>query len=91
MRLDQCDISSEMDFEQSLRAKLLLYQLIYVPALSYAHELWVVFKTMRFWIQAANMTFLHIVSGLTLRERKKLGVDLLILYIKGSSLAESLF
>lgn len=32
-------------------------------AQSYSHELWVVTKRMRLWIQAAKMSFLHRVAG----------------------------
>lgn len=58
--------------QQRLKAKLLIYELNNVLALSYAHELWVAL-----WMQAANMTSLHRVSGLALwgRKRKELAVD----------------
>lgn len=77
LRLDRCNISSDTGFishccgekaEQSLEAKLLISWLIYVQAFSYARELCVVFKT-RLPIYTANMSLLHRVSGLTLRDR----------------------
>ncbi len=45
--------------ELSQKAKLSIYQSIYVPALTYGHELWVVTERMRLRIQAAEMSFLR--------------------------------
>ena len=42
--------------ELSQRAKLSIYRSIYVPTLTYGHELWVVTKRMRSQIQAAQMS-----------------------------------
>ncbi|KAK0153876.1 hypothetical protein N1851_004048 [Merluccius polli] len=43
--------------------------LLYVPNLTYGHELWVVTERTRSRIQAAEMTFLCRVAGLSLRDR----------------------
>jgi len=53
----------------SWKAKLSIYCSIYVPTLTYGHELWVVTERMRSRIQAAKMSFLCGVSGLSLRDR----------------------
>ncbi|KAF7652554.1 hypothetical protein LDENG_00095270 [Lucifuga dentata] len=79
--------------ELSQKARLSIYQSIYVPILTYGHELWVVTEKTRSWIQAAEMRFLRRVSGLTLRDRVRssdiregLGVELLLLRIERSQL-----
>jgi len=55
--------------ELSQKAKLLIYCSIYIPTLTYGHELWVVTKRMRLWIQAFEMSFLRRLAGLSLRDR----------------------
>lgn len=72
--------------ELSQKSRLLLYWLMYVPTLTYGHELWVMTNRMRLWIQA---TWNESVSRLSLRNRVKgldirreLGVRALLLYIK---------
>ncbi|KAL4005315.1 hypothetical protein ACER0C_005028 [Sarotherodon galilaeus] len=55
--------------ELSVKAKLSIYRSIYVPTLTYGHELWVVTERMRLRIQAAEMSFLRKVAGLSLRDR----------------------
>ena len=50
-----------------VRRKLLIYKLIYVPTLTYDHELWVI--TEKLWIQAIKMSLLRKVAGFTLRNR----------------------
>ncbi|KAF7225184.1 tyrosine aminotransferase, partial [Nothobranchius furzeri] len=55
--------------ELSQKAKLSIYRSIYVPTLTYGHELWVVTERTRSRIQAAKMSFLHRVAGLSLRDR----------------------
>ena len=55
--------------ELSRKAKLSIYRSIYVPTLTSGHELWVVTERMRSQIQAAEMSFLRRVAGLSLRER----------------------
>lgn len=41
---------------------------IYVPTFTYSHELWVVTKRVRLWIQVAEISFLQRVAGLSLRD-----------------------
>ncbi|KAK3562555.1 hypothetical protein QTP86_002034 [Hemibagrus guttatus] len=79
--------------ELSRKAKFLIYQSIYVPTLTYGHELWVMTERVRSWIQAAEMSFLHRVAGRSLRDRvrssvtrEKLGVELLLLHIERGQL-----
>jgi len=60
--------------ELSRKAKLSIYQSIYVPTLTYGHELWVVTERTRSRIQAAEMSFLRRVSGLSLRDRVRSSV-----------------
>ncbi|KAL1282365.1 hypothetical protein QQF64_001168 [Cirrhinus molitorella] len=75
--------------ELSEKAKLSIYQSIYVPTLTYGHELWVMTERIRSWIQAAEMSFLRRVAGRSLRDRvrsavtrEELGVELLLLHIE---------
>ena len=79
--------------ELSQKAKLSIYQLVYVPTLTYGHKLWVVTERMRSRIQAAEMNLLWRVSGLSLRDRMrssdiwgKLRVEPLLLCIGRSQL-----
>uniref|UniRef100_A0A8C6M1L2 Reverse transcriptase domain-containing protein n=1 Tax=Nothobranchius furzeri TaxID=105023 RepID=A0A8C6M1L2_NOTFU len=79
--------------ELSQKAKLSFYRSIYVPTLTYGYELWVVTERTRSRIQAAEMSFLRRVAGLSLRDRVRslviregLGVDPLLLYIERSQL-----
>uniref|UniRef100_A0A8C6MJS2 Reverse transcriptase domain-containing protein n=1 Tax=Nothobranchius furzeri TaxID=105023 RepID=A0A8C6MJS2_NOTFU len=74
--------------ELSQKAKLSVYRSIYVPTLTYGHELWVVTKRTRLRIQAAEMSFPRRVAGLSLRDRVRssviregLGVDPLLLHM----------
>ncbi|MDF4405451.1 reverse transcriptase domain-containing protein, partial [Vibrio parahaemolyticus] len=83
--------------ELSQKARLLIYRLIYVPTLTYGHELWVVTERMRSQIQASEMSFLCGVSGLSLRDRvrssdiqRELGVELLLLSVERSQLRSAL-
>ena len=76
--------------ELSGKAKLLIYQSIFVPALTYGHELWVVTERSRSWVQAAEMSR---VAGLSLRDRvrssvirEELGVDPLLLRVERSQM-----
>ena len=55
--------------ELSRKAKLSIYRSIFVPILTYGHELWVVTERTRSRIQAAEMGFLRRVAGRTLRNR----------------------
>ncbi|KAI3354868.1 hypothetical protein L3Q82_004665 [Scortum barcoo] len=45
--------------ELSRKAKLSIYRSIYVPTLTYGHELWVMTERTRSRIQAAEMSFLR--------------------------------
>ncbi|KAK0138211.1 putative uncharacterized transposon-derived protein F52C9.6 [Merluccius polli] len=70
-----------------------IYQSIYVPALTYGHELWVMTERTRSWVQAAEMSFLRRVAGLSLRDRvrssvirEELGVDPLLLRVERSQM-----
>ena len=79
--------------ELSQKAKLSIYWSIYVPILTYGHELWVVTERTRSRIQATEMGFLRRVSGLSLRDRVRssviqegLGVEPLLLRIKRSQM-----
>ncbi|GAA6083797.1 uncharacterized protein LOC111191400, partial [Tachysurus ichikawai] len=79
--------------ELSCKAKLCIYQSIYVPTLTYGHELWVMTKRTRSWIQADEMSFLCRVAGRSLRERvrssvtrEELRVEPLLLHIERSQL-----
>ncbi|XDV39599.1 hypothetical protein PO909_008816 [Leuciscus waleckii] len=55
--------------ELSRKAKLLIYRSIYVPTLTYGHELRVMTERTRSWIQAAEMSFFRRVAGQSLRDR----------------------
>ncbi|KAK0137964.1 Delta-1-pyrroline-5-carboxylate synthase [Merluccius polli] len=79
--------------ELSRKAKLSIYQSIYIPALTYGHELWVMTERTRSRVQAAEMSFLRRVAGLSLRDRvrssvirEKLGVDPLLLRVERSQM-----
>ena len=82
-----------MKRELSRKAKLSIYQSIYVPALTYGHELWVMTERTRSRVQAAEMSFLRRVAGLSLRDRvrssvirEELGVDPLLLRVERSQM-----
>ncbi|KAK3556679.1 hypothetical protein QTP70_013061 [Hemibagrus guttatus] len=79
--------------ELSRKAKLLIYQSIYVPTLTYGHELWVMTERVRSRIQAAEMSLLRSVAGRSLRDRvrssvtrEELGVEPLLLHIERGQL-----
>ncbi|KAK0154371.1 putative uncharacterized transposon-derived protein F52C9.6 [Merluccius polli] len=79
--------------ELSRKAKLSIYQSIFVPALTYGHELWVVTERTRLRVQVAEMSFLRRVAGLSLRDRvrssvirEELGVDPLLLRVERSQM-----
>ncbi|KAK3529276.1 hypothetical protein QTP70_024824 [Hemibagrus guttatus] len=82
-----------MKKELSRKVKLSIYQSIYVPTLTYGHDLWVMTERVRSRIQAAKMSFLHRVAGRSLRDRvrssvtrEELGVELLLLHIERGKL-----
>ncbi|KAK3508670.1 hypothetical protein QTP70_003319 [Hemibagrus guttatus] len=82
--------------ELSWKAKLLIYQSIYVPALTDGHELWVMTERVRSRIQAGSaseISFLRRVAGRSLRDRvrssvtrEELGVEPLLLHIERGQL-----
>uniref|UniRef100_A0A8C2ZC47 Reverse transcriptase domain-containing protein n=1 Tax=Cyclopterus lumpus TaxID=8103 RepID=A0A8C2ZC47_CYCLU len=79
--------------ELSRKAKLSIYWSVYVPTLTYGHELWVATERTRSRIQAAEMSFLRRVAGLSLRDRVRssdirgeLGVESLLLRVQRSQL-----
>ncbi|KAK3520692.1 hypothetical protein QTP70_030558, partial [Hemibagrus guttatus] len=79
--------------ELSRKAKLSIYQSIYVPTLTYGHELWVMTERVRSRIQVAKMSFLRRVAGRSLRDkvrssvtREELGVEPLLLHIERGQL-----
>ena len=58
-----------MKRELSRKAKLPVYRSIFVPTVTYGHELWVVTEITGFQVKAAEMSFLCRVAGLSLRYR----------------------
>ncbi|KAK3540973.1 hypothetical protein QTP86_007687 [Hemibagrus guttatus] len=79
--------------ELSWKAKLSIYQSIYVPTLTYGHELWVMTEKVRSRIQATEMSFLCRVAGRSLRDRvrssvtrEELRVEPLLLHIERGQL-----
>ena len=79
--------------ELSQKAKLSIYQLIFVPTLTYGHELWVVTERTKLRVQAAEMSFLRRVAELSLRDRvrssvirRELGVDPLLIRVERSQM-----
>ncbi|KAK3538434.1 hypothetical protein QTP86_002334, partial [Hemibagrus guttatus] len=79
--------------ELSRKAKLSIYQSIYVPTLTYGHELWVMTKRVRSRIQVAEMSFRLRVAVRSFRDRvrssvtrEELGVEPLLLHIERGQL-----
>ncbi|KAK3533462.1 hypothetical protein QTP70_022244 [Hemibagrus guttatus] len=79
--------------ELSRKAKFSIYQSIYVPTLTYGHELWVMTERVRSRIQAAEMSFFRRVAGRSLKDRvrssvtrEELGVEPLLLHIERGQL-----
>ncbi|TWW73429.1 hypothetical protein D4764_15G0008230 [Takifugu flavidus] len=79
--------------ELSRKAKLSIYRSIFVPTLTYGHELWVMTERTRSRVQAAEMSFLRRVAGLSLRDRvrssairEELGVESLLLRVERSQM-----
>ncbi len=79
--------------ELSRKTKLSIYRSIYVPTLTYGHELWVMTERTRSRIQAAEMSFLRRVAGRSLRDRvrssvtrEELRVEPLLLHIERGQL-----
>ncbi|TWW69735.1 hypothetical protein D4764_18G0005410 [Takifugu flavidus] len=79
--------------ELSRKAKLSIYRSIFVPTLTYGHELWVMTERTRSRVQAAEMSFLRRVAGLSLRDRvrssairEELRVESLLLRVERSQM-----
>ena len=79
--------------ELSRKAKLSVYRAIFVPTLTYGHEVWVMTESIRSRVQAAEMSFLRRVAGISLRDRvrssitrERLGVEPLLLNLERSQL-----
>ncbi|TWW67270.1 hypothetical protein D4764_02G0003110 [Takifugu flavidus] len=79
--------------ELSQKAKLSIYRSIFVPTLTYGHELWVMTERTRSRVQVAEMSFLRRVAGLSLRDRvrssairEELGVEPLLLRVERSQM-----
>ncbi len=79
--------------ELSRKAKLSIYRSIYVPTLTYGHELWVMTERTRSRIQAVEMSFLRRVAGRSLIDRvrssvtrEELRVEPLLLHIERGQL-----
>jgi len=76
--------------ELSRKAKLSIYRSIYVPTLTYGHELWVMIERTKSRIQAAEMSFLRRrVAGRSLKDRvrssvtrEELSIEPLLLHIE---------
>lgn len=56
--VDQCSFCSNTDGVPN-KPKLLIYQSVYSPTVTYSQELWVMTEKTRSWIQAAKMSFLR--------------------------------
>ncbi|TWW61049.1 hypothetical protein D4764_05G0011390 [Takifugu flavidus] len=79
--------------ELSQKAKLSIYRSIFVTTLTYGHELWVMTERTRSRVQAAGISFLCRVAGLSLRDRvrssaiqEELGVEPLLLRVGRSQM-----
>ena len=79
--------------ELSQTAKLAVFKSIFVPILTYGHELWVMTERVRSRIQAAEMGFLRRVKGVTRLHKKRnteirnsLNIEPLLLRIERSQL-----
>ncbi|TWW62404.1 hypothetical protein D4764_04G0010510 [Takifugu flavidus] len=79
--------------ELSQKAKFSIYWSIFVPTLTYGHELWVMMERTRSQVQAAEMSFLRRVAGLSFIDRlrssaiqEELGVEPLLLRVERSQM-----
>ena len=63
--------SGLLSWRESQKAKLSIYRSIYVPTLTYGHELWLVAGRIRLQRQVAKMSFLCRVAGLSFRDRMR--------------------
>ncbi|GAB0098908.1 hypothetical protein DMENIID0001_147150 [Sergentomyia squamirostris] len=55
--------------ELGRKAKMSVYQAVYVPVLTYGHDIWVMTERIRSRLQAAEMRFLRAVKGVTRSDR----------------------
>ncbi|KAI3355238.1 hypothetical protein L3Q82_018092, partial [Scortum barcoo] len=69
-------VPGEEGAESKARSSRFTHRSIYVPTLTYGHELWVMTdrRTRSRWIQAAEMSFLRRVAGRSLRDRVRSSV-----------------
>jgi len=65
-----------------VKKELSIYWCVFIPSLNYGNEIWVVTEGMRLWIQAAEISLLQNLAGLSYRHRarslpilRKLGVE----------------
>ena len=79
--------------ELSRKAKLSIYWSFFVPTLTYGYEGWVMTERTRLRVQAAEMSFLRRVAGVSLRDRvrssvirERLGLEPLLLCLERSQL-----
>jgi len=79
--------------ELSHKAKLLFFWAVYIPTLTYGHGLWIMTERMRSLVQAAEMSFLCMLAGLTFHDRvrssairERLKVEPLLLRIEKSQM-----
>ena len=91
MRALHCSVV--MKRELSKKAKLSIFEAIFVPILTYGHESWVMTERMRSQVQASEMRFLRRIEGVTLFNkirsseiRKSLNIEPLLLRIERSQL-----
>ena len=82
-----------MKRELSKKAKLLIFQTVFVPIVTYGHESWVMTKRVRSQVQASEMRFLRKIEGVTLFNkvhsseiRKFFNIELLLPLIERSQL-----
>ena len=54
-----------LKWELSRKEKLSVFKFIFVPIVTYGHELWVMTKRMRSQMQASKMRFLRKIKGVT--------------------------
>lgn len=54
--MDWRGVCSSAKRELSMKAKLSIYRLVYIPALAYGDELWLVIKRMRSQIQTVEIS-----------------------------------
>ncbi|MHB9337741.1 RNA-directed DNA polymerase, partial [Fusobacterium pseudoperiodonticum] len=55
--------------ELGVKAKLAIFNSVFIPILTYGHEFWIMTERMRSRVQAAEMGFLRSVAGLSLLDR----------------------